>query len=43
MALAMASLSSDGLNCKVVGDGDLDLGSMRRCCAASAVADVLEA
>ena len=39
----MASLSSDGLNCEVVGDGDVDFGSVRRCFAASAGADVLEA
>ena len=35
--LAMRSLSSDGLNCEAVGGVDVDLGSVRRCFAASAV------
>ena len=43
MALAMASLSSDGLNCEAVGGGDVDLGSVRHCFAETAVAGVLEA
>ena len=43
MALAMTSLSSDGLNCKAVGGEDFDLDSVRRCFAASAIAGVLEA
>ena len=43
MALVITALSSDELNCRAVGGGDVDLGSVRRFFADSTVAAVLEA
>ena len=42
MAFVITALTSDELNCRVVGGGDVDLGSVRRFFAASTVAGVLE-
>ena len=42
MAVVIASLSSDGLNCTAAGDGDVDSLSMRRCFAASPIARGLD-
>lgn len=38
MAVVIASLGSDGLNCTAAGDGDVHSLSMRRCFAGSPIA-----